>query len=409
MNEMAHPETLASKPAVHAKEKWIGHSRRESLLWLLAPLIALVVAGVALYLWDPLKAFDTGAPPIEKLTFERVILDSNGLHLKVRAGGSEPMTIAQVQVDEAYWTFTQDPSGELPRMSSAWLHVPYPWVLGEKHEVKVVTNTGATFKREIEVAVPTPRPTGYTLFMQAIVGAFVGIVPVAIGLMFYPAIRGMGTSGLGFVLALTVGLLAFLLVDTVEEAIELAVKTAAGFQGIAMVVTTAAVTALGLFVIGRRRGVPTGLALAAFIALGIGLHNLGEGLAIGAAFATGAASLGTFLMLGFTLHNITEGIGIAAPLTEKQPPLSTFAWLALLAGGPAIIGMWFGSLAYAPQWAAFALAIGAGAILQVIIEVTAYLVRTSQRHGTPWLSLPVLGGFAAGIAAMYVTGMLVKI
>jgi hypothetical protein len=71
--------------------------------------------------------------------------------------------------------------------------------------------------------------------------------------------------------------------------------------------------------------------------------------------------------------------------------------------------MWFGSLAYAPQWAAFALAIGAGAILQVIIEVTAYLVRTSQRHGTPWLSLPVLGGFAAGIAAMYVTGMLVKI
>jgi hypothetical protein len=399
MNEMARPDALT--PA--------AHSRRASLLWLLAPFAALVIAGVALYQWDPLKAFDTGAPPVEKLTFERVVLDSNGIHLKVRAGGSEPMTVAQVQVDEAYWTFTQDPPGELARVSSAWLHVPYPWVLGEKHEVKVVTNTGATFTREIEVAVPTPRPSGSTLLMQAIVGAFVGIVPVAIGLMFYPAIRGMGASGLGFVLALTVALLAFLLVDTVEEAIELALKTAAAFQGMAMVVTTAAVTALGLFVIGRRRGVPTGLTLAAFIALGIGLHNLGEGLAIGAAFATGAASLGTFLVLGFTLHNVTEGIGIAAPLTEKRPPLTTFIWLALLAGGPAIVGMWFGSLAYAPQWAAFALAIGAGAILQVIIEVTGYLVRNTQRHGTSWLSPAVLGGFAAGIAAMYVTGMLVKI
>jgi zinc transporter ZupT len=399
MNELARPATLTA----------VATDRRASLLWLLVPLAALVAAGIALYLWDPLKAFDTGAPPVEKLTFERVVLDSNGIHLKVRAGGSEPMTIAQVQVDEAYWTFTQDPPGELPRVASAWLSVPYPWVLGEKHEVKIVTGTGTTFKREIEVAVPTPRPNGYTLFMQAIVGAFVGIVPVAIGLLFYPALRGLGLQGLGFVLALTVGLLAFLLVDTFKEAIELAIKTAAAFQGIAMVVTTAAVTALGLFVIGRRGGVPTGLALAAFIALGIGLHNLGEGLAIGAAFAAGAAPLGTFLVLGFTLHNITEGIGIASPLVEKQPPLSTFAWLALLAGAPAIVGMWLGSLAYAPQWSAFALAIGAGAILQVIIEVTAYLVRTSQRHGTPWLSLPVLGGFAAGIAAMYMTGMLVKI
>jgi zinc transporter ZupT len=398
MNEMARPGTLAAAAA-----------SRTGLLWLLVPLIALAVAGAALYLWDPLQAFDTGAPPIEKLTFERVVLDSGGVHLKIRAGGSEPMTIAQVQVDEAYWTFTQDPPGRLARVASAWLHIPYPWVLGEKHEIKLVTNTGATFKHEIEVAVPTPRPSGRALLMQAIVGVFVGIVPVAIGLMFYPALRGLGTRGLAFVLALTVGLLAFLLVDTLKEAIELALKSAATFQGIGMVLLAAATTALGLFVIGRRHGVPTGVALATFIALGIGLHNLGEGLAIGAAFATGAAPLGTFLVLGFTLHNVTEGIGIAAPLIERRPAFSTFAGLALLAGAPAILGMWLGSLAHAPQWSAFALAIGAGAILQVIVEVTAYLVRMSNREGTPWLSLGVLGGFALGIVAMYVTGMAVKI
>ena len=127
--------------------------------------------------------------------------------------------------------------------------------------------------------------------------------------------------------------------------------------------------------VSRRRGRPTGVALAGYIALGIGLHNLGEGLAIGAAFAAGAAGLGTFLVMGFTLHNITEGIGIAAPILKVRPPLSTFAGLALLAVGPAVIGMWIGSLAYAPQWSALALAIGAGAILQVIVEVGALLMR----------------------------------
>jgi zinc transporter ZupT len=79
-----------------------------------------------------------------------------------------------------------------------------------------------------------------------------------------------------------------------------------------------------------------GLALATYIALGIGRHNLGEGLAIGAAFAAGVAGLGVFLVLGFTLHNVTEGIGIAAPLTGARPSLLAFAGLALLAGGPAI-------------------------------------------------------------------------
>jgi zinc transporter ZupT len=399
MNEVARADAVSAAPV----------TRRVSLLWLLVPLVALMVAGAVLYLWDPLRAFDTGAPPVEKLTFERVVLDGDGIHLKVRAGGSERMSIAQVQVDDAFWRFTQVPPGPLNRVASAWLNIPYPWVFGEKHEVTVVTNTGATFTREIEVAVATPRANANSFIMQALVGVFVGIVPVAIGLMFYPAIRGLGTRGLGFVLALTVGLLAFLLVDTFKEAIELAVRVAAAFQGVALVVLVSVVTTLSLFAIGRRHGVPTGVALATFIALGIGLHNLGEGLAIGAAYAAGAAPLGTFLVLGFTLHNITEGIGIAAPLVEKRPPFAIFVGLALLAGAPAVIGVWLGSLAYAPQWSAFALAIGAGAILQVIIEVTGYLIRTSNRQGIPWLSPAVLAGFVFGIATMYVTGMLVKI
>jgi ZIP family zinc transporter len=379
------------------------------LLWIGLPFAALAIAAAWIIAVNPLQDLSNGAPPVEKLTFERVVLDTSGIRLLVRAGGSEPMKIAQVQVDGAYWQFIQDPPGEIARTSTAWVNLPFPWVLGETHKVNVVTNSGATFEHEIPVAVSTPTATFGQLKLQGLVGIIVGVLPVAIGLLFYPAMRGVGQSGMNFLLALTIGLLAFLLIDTVEESFELVRNAAAIFQGPVMVVLAGLASFVTLMAIGRRRGTPTGLALATYIALGIGLHNLGEGLAIGAAFAAGSASLGTFLILGFTLHNVTEGIGIAAPILKVRPPLPAFVGLALLAGGPAVLGMWLGSLAYAPQWSALALAIGAGAILQVIVEVGAYIMRSNQKGLEAWFTLPVMGGLAAGVAVMYATAAFVKV
>ncbi|WP_043610752.1 metal transporter [Ensifer sp. ZNC0028] len=382
---------------------------KTNLVWLALPLIVFGIAVAWLVSTDPLSGFRNGAPPVENLTFERTVLDDSGLSLLVRAGGSEPMTVAQVQVDDAYWQFTQDPPGPIARGGAAWLKLPFPWMLGEAHAVKVVTNTGATFAHDIAVAVPTPQATTGQLRLQALVGIIVGIVPVAVGLMFYPVLRGVGREGMAFLLSLTIGLLGFLLVDASGEALELAGEAAAIFQGPVMVVLAGLGSFLLLMAIGRRSGAPTGLALSTYIALGIGLHNLGEGLAIGAAFAAGSAGLGTFLVLGFALHNVTEGIGIAAPILKKRPPFPVFAGLTLLAGGPAVIGMWLGSLATSAQWSALALAVGAGAILQVIVEVGAYLMRQSDRRGDVFLTPPVLAGLAAGAAFMYVTAALVKI
>lgn len=382
---------------------------RQKLTWLLMPLALLIAAIGWIVFADPFQSFRNGAPPVEGVTFERTILNDQGLRMLVRAGGSDPMRIAQVQVDAAYWSFTQTPPGDISRGATVWLDVPYPWVLGEAHAVTLVTTTGATFTHEIEVAVSTPKGTAGQLRFQALIGIFVGVVPIVFGLMFYPVLRGVGQGGMNFLMALTIGLLAFLLVDSAEEALELAGNSAALFQGPVMVVLVAAATFLLLMAVGQRGGPPTGLALSTFIALGIGLHNLGEGLAIGAAFAAGSAGLGTFLVLGFTLHNITEGIGIAAPILKKRPPLWTFAGLALLAGGPAVIGMWLGSLAFSPQWGAFAMAIGAGAILQVVVQVGAYLMRSNNLGLETFLRPSVLGGLTAGVAFMYVTAAFVKI
>jgi zinc transporter, ZIP family len=378
-------------------------------LWLVVPLLTILAAISWLFAGDPLESFRNGAPPVEKLTFERVVLDAQGIHVTVRAGGSEPMRIAQVQVDDAYWSFVQVPPGPLSRGAAARLDIPYPWVLGEAHAVNVVTSTGTTFSHDIPVAVATPDAGARQLVSQALLGAFVGILPVAIGLMLFPLLRGVGTAGMRFLLALTVGLLAFLFVDSFEEALELAGRAAPLYQGVTLVVLTAVAAFVLLLAVSHRSENRSGEALAWSIALGIGLHNLGEGLAIGGSFAAGAAGLGTFLVLGFTLHNITEGIGIAAPLLREKPRFALFVGLALLAGGPAIIGMWLGSMAIAPQWLAITLAIGAGAIAQVIVELIGYLYRTSRGDRASLLGGSVLSGVMLGFAVMFTTAMLVKI
>jgi zinc transporter ZupT len=158
----------------------------------------------------------------------------------------------------------------------------------------------------------------------------------------------------------------------------------------------------------RRRlteqGAPARRAVAWLIALGIGLHNLGEGLAIGAAYSLGEASLGAFLVIGFMLHNSTEGLGIVAPIAQDRPSVKTLAALGLLAGGPTILGAWIGGMAYSPLWATLFLAIGAGAIAQVVIAL--YRVVARESEGLVWTPLTA-GGMLAGMLVMYATGLLV--
>ncbi len=381
--------------------------------WILAllPLVLLLALVAAFLLLNPLSFFTGAFPPLEELSVQRVVFPENGrIQLEVINGGPDPVSIAQVLVDDAYWQFEIAPGSTLNRLEQATIDIPYPWVDGEPLVITLITGTGLTFEKVVEVAVESPQGDARTLLAYGLLGIYVGVIPVALGMLWYPFLRQMDRKWLNAILALTIGLLVFLFIDTLLEALELAAEVPGVFQGVSLVVLGTLLSLGVLLAVGQRRGgARSPLEISTLIALGIGLHNLGEGLAIGAAFATGAAALGSFLVIGFTLHNITEGIGIVAPLAKgERPRLMTFVMLALLAGGPAILGTWIGSLAFSPFWAALFLSIGAGAILQVIWEVGKLLVRDARQQNQPALSWLNFAGLTAGILIMYLTAFLVN-
>ncbi|MBA3531653.1 MAG: ZIP family metal transporter [Ardenticatenales bacterium] len=396
---------ITQEPPRLASTGWrLGH-----VLLALLPLLGLGIV-IALIVMTGAGLTPSNLPPFEELTIQRIVLPEPG-HMRVELvnGGPDPVTVAQVLVDDAFWQFTMEPQQTVPRLGQATIHLAYPWVEGEAHAVRLLTSTGVTFDGEVPLAVATPGFSWELFLRYALLGFYVGVVPVALGLAWHPFLRQMGRTGLNVILSLTVGLLVFLFIDTLLEALEVAATLPGAFSGQPLVWMLTLLTTLALLAVGGRRGDRSRLAVATMIAFGIGLHNLGEGLAIGAALAAGEAALGTFLVIGFTLHNITEGIGIAAPLAQERPPLRQFIALGALAGAPAILGTWIGGFAYSPLLTTVFMAIGAGAILQVIWEVGRMLVRDAQRHQEPLVSWPTFAGLTLGIAIMYATALLVTV
>jgi ZIP family zinc transporter len=374
------------------------------------PLFLLALVALAVTFLDPLARFGAGLPPDEGIAIERGTTGPAGIEMWVRGDGRDDTVLAQVQVDGAYWVFKQTPEGPLGQFDGARIDIPYPWVAGEAHHITLVTSTGATFDYSIEVARPATVMDLGALIDLALLGIFVGVVPVALGLAVLPVLRRMGTEGIVFAMALTVGLLAYLLVDTLAEGIELAEEAAGAFQTDVLVWAVAALTFAALMAVGRIGGRPnTGTALAAWLALGIGLHNFGEGLSIGAALTLGNAALGSLLIVGFTVHNLTEGVAIAAPLTRKTPSPLVLAGLTALAGLPAVFGAWIGAFAFLPHWGAVFFGIAAGAILQVMVEVVRYILALGREREEALAGGTAFAGFGAGVLAMYATAFLVQV
>lgn len=389
--------------------------------WVLGLLPLALLAGLVAFFFgaDPTAPFRAAFPPVEDLTIERVSFPERGImRVHVVNGGPEAVTIAQVVVDDAYWRFEMDRDPTLPRLASATLSLDYPWVEGEVHMVRIVTSTGLTFDREVAVATLSPRPNALYLTTFGLLGLYAGVLPVVIGLLWYPFLRRIDRKWIHFYLSLTVGLLLFLVVDAFEDTLEASTLVAEGFQAAGLIAVGVIGAIVGLRALGNlgraaggsgdadggRGGASSGLTVAYMIATSIGLHNLGEGLAIGAAFSLGEIALGSFLVIGFALHNTTEGLAIVAPVANRRPALRHFAFMGGLAGLPTVLGAWAGGFSYSPTLATLFLALGTGAILQVIVEVTR-LVRKSWPRG---LFTPLNAtGLLLGLLVMYGTGLMV--
>ncbi|MEX1028644.1 MAG: ZIP family metal transporter [Paenibacillaceae bacterium] len=379
----------------------------------LIPFLILVILLVAI------AKFGTGieeesAAPIEVLNVEKITITDEGFEVKVLNSGPEEVTIAQVVVDGSFWNANFEPSDTLQRFDQSMIYIPYPWVAGDPHEIKLITSKGLIFIGEVVAAAKTPEADGNRFLQYALIGFYVGVVPVGLGLLWFPFMRRFSTRGTHAVLALTVGLLFFLFVDTIQEGLEMAAVAPGVFQGVGLVWFGVLLSCLFLIAMDQssERRMQSkhseGKNIAYKLATGIGLHNFGEGLAIGAAFAIGEAALGTFLIIGFTLHNVTEGIGIAAPLLKERPTWKTFLLLAVIAGSPAIVGTWVGGFIFNITFAALFFGIGAGAILQVIFVISRMIMRQSSKSGAPAVSWMNFGGLTLGIVLMYVTALLVK-
>ena len=354
--------------------------------------------------------------PVEELTVERIILTQPPrgdflIELVVRNTSPQAVTIAQVVVNEGVRPFHMQPAGSISRLATAHVYIPYGWVEGEAYGITLFTTNAVAFTAEIPVAVETPTGNPATFWGFTLIGLYVGVIPIFLGIFWLPALRRLSRAWMTFLMALTAGLLIFLGVDTLVEAIEQVPQVPSSFQGFGLI----AIGAVGIFLLldaisrrwagsGRNESAKR-FNVAFLIALGIGLHNLGEGLAIGAAYNIGEIALGTFLVVGFIIQNITEGLGIIAPILRDRPSLASLAWLGLLGGGPAILGTWLGGFSPSATLAVLFLGIGTGAIFEVVYEIGKLLQKDTAARPAPLL---VFGGVLAGMLLLWGTGLLIK-
>jgi ZIP family zinc transporter len=376
----------------------------------IAPL--LLLAGLIWWFFHGgSEMIDRPVPPIEQISIRRVELKPGEFKLTIRNTGPMPVDMTLVTVDEAIWKAEFSPSRHLERLEEAIVRIPFDWVAGDPYKIELFTANGLSFEKEIPVAIETPRPSARMFFVFGAMGLYVGILPVAFGILWLPFLRRLGKSWINFFLSFTVGLLVFLGIDALHEGLEVAGQLPGVFSGVGLLalgfmLAFLLITALDRFFRSRSdaHGSGSSLILAYMIAFGIGIHNLGEGLAIGSAYASGEVALGALLLVGFTLHNTTEGLAIVSPLARSKPKIIHLIVLGLIGGAPTVLGCWMGGFTYSDIALALFLGIGAGAVFQVVCSIGMQMMKTEEGN---FYRLGNAAGFLLGMIVMWGTALFV--
>lgn len=431
-----------------------SNTRKISKRTILFGVIPFIVIGamIVLLLNSSGTLFQSSIKPLPEISIEKVeFLENNMIVAFVRNTGPSEITIAQADVNDRIYPAAVEPGRKLTRLADAKVIIPFVWNTGEPYGIGITTDDGTRFDKLVNSAAAAPRPTVGQASTFALIGTYVGIIPVMMGLVWYPFIRRLSPNKYNFFLSLTAGLLVFLGIDALLESNEIAVDNLApAFNAQILIIIVAIVTLIALLYVSQRliqraskrskpdidieykKGYSSNsepdlgtrdmkststsfqqqllirpIAISMMISIGIGLHNFGEGLAIGAAVLLGEVALSSFLILGFTLHNTTEGLAIVAPMAKsRRIPIAKLIIMGLIAGGPTILGAWIGGFLYSPIATVIFLSIGAGAIFQVVYSIGSWMYHTNGSRGllnNHWIII----GFAFGMFIMYLTGLLV--
>ena len=409
-----------------------------------------VLAGMIVFLFGPGQSLLNTGIALPEVTIERIEFQEGKIVANVRNTGPGEIEISQADINDRIIPAAVEPSKILPRLAEARVIIPFSWNPGVPYEIGVTTSDGTRFSKSVEAAALAPTPNIEQASFFALIGIYVGVIPVLIGLLWFPFLKRLSANKYNFFLSLTAGLLVFLGIDALVESNEIARENVAGaFNGQVLIAMTTIVSFLALMFAAQKlveraamkksdtassqslsqqqssdlestitpaatttikQQLARPFAIALMIAIGIGLHNLGEGLAIGAAVLLGQVALSTFLIVGFTLHNTTEGLAIVAPMAKQGGRVSIrkLVGLGLIAGVPTIIGAWIGGFTYSPIAAIIFLSIGAGAIFQVVFYIASWMTNARDGGRKTMLSTAVIGGFAVGMAIMYLTGLLIS-
>ena len=349
---------------------------------------------------------------LPEITIEKIDFIDSEIQATVRNTGHIPVEIVMADINDRIQPAAVEPDRFLERFETTLVRIPFEWNEAEPYTIGITVEDGTRFEKEIEAAAPALELSLDLAIFFTIIGTYVGIIPVMIGLLWLPFIKRISKQKYHFFLALTVGLLLFLAIDSIEEAIEISNENLAdSFNGTLLITTVTVLSFLGLYYSGNKLIEKAGsskftkpVAIALMISIGIGLHNFGEGLAIGAALGMGSIAFSTFLIIGFALHNTTEGIAIAAPMSRGKLMIGKLAAMGIIAGSPAIFGAWIGGFVYSPFTSVIFLAIGAGAIFQVIVVIMKWIQEENDRNLS---TIAVVSGIAVGMLVMYLTSILV--
>ncbi|HUT06876.1 MAG TPA: divalent cation transporter [Nitrosopumilaceae archaeon] len=374
------------------------------------PFIFLIV--LIVFIFGPGSYLLDLGVPLPEITIEKIDFLESEIQVTARNTGPIPVEIVMADVNDRIQPAAIEPDRFLERYETALVRIPFEWNEAEPYSIGLTVEDGTRFERAIEAAAPALEPNLEFIGFFAIIGTYVGIIPVMIGLLWLPFIKKISKNKYHFFLALTVGLLLFLGIDSIEEAFEVSTENLSGnFNGALLIATTIVLSFLGLYYTSEKLTskadslrISKPVAIGLMIAIGIGLHNFGEGLAIGSALGLGSIAFSTFLIVGFALHNTTEGLAIAAPLSREKNVIKKLLGLGLIAGTPAIFGAWVGGFAFSPFSAVIFISIGAGAIFQVIVIILKWI----RSEGDKNLSgAAVASGIAMGMLIMYLTSILV--